>query len=339
MTAPPRPPTATDVARRAGVSQPTVSLVLGGNPQARVSAATRERVLRAADELGYRPNVLARGLKSRRSYALGVIVSDLRNPFYVDVVSGVERVVSEESYAVLLCDAREVGAERHVEALVARQIDGVILDGSGAASLEASHPLANVVLVDEPSDRFPAVVSDAPSAGRLAGEHLIGLGHRRLGFIGPATALSRFRLRERGWVDALRAAGLSIPSEWLRRAAPTAAGGEAAMRALLGLERRPTGVFCANDLVAAGAVKACVNAGVAVPSEVSIVGCDDLELARLMTPELTTVSIPARELGARAARLLLERMEGREGRVPRPLPVRLVVRGTTAPPPPAAEGP
>lgn len=321
-----------DVARRAGVSQATVSLVLGGNPRACVAAATRERVVRAAEELGYRPNILARGLVRGRSYAIGVVVPDLSNPFFLDVVGGVQRVASEAGYAVFLADAREADPARHVEALRGRQVDGVVIDALGAESLpaQALEGLA-VVLVDEPSERLPGVASDALGAGRLAAEHLLELGHREMAFIGPAADVHTFRMRERGFFGRLREAGLDLPSERLRRAVPSAAGGQEAMRALLALKARPTAVFCANDLLAVGALKACLNARVAVPGEMSIMGCDDIELARVVTPELSTIAVPARELGARAARLLLRRLD-RPGETPKPgkpLPVRLVVRGTT----------
>lgn len=323
-----------DVARQAGVSQATVSLVLGGNPRARVSASTRERVVRAAGELGYRPNIVARALVQRKSYAIGVVVPDLSNPFFMDVVTGVQRVAAEAGYAVLPGDVRETSPERHIDALRARQVDGLILDGFGAlALLEADLAGLKVVLVDEPSERFPGVASDAPAAGRLAAEHLLALGHTRLAFIGPASDVYGFRMRERGFFHTLRAAGQALTSDRLRRVPPSVAGGWQAMKALLALPpaERPTAVFCPTDLLAAGALKACLTAGIAVPGEMSIVGCDDIELARVLTPELTTVRIPARELGARAARLLIKQLDD-DGWVPRPgkpLPVKLVVRGTT----------
>lgn len=324
--------TARDVAHRAGVSQPTVSLVLGGNPRARISAATRARVVRAAEELGYRPNIVARGLVLRRTFALGVLVPDLGNPVFTDLVSGVERVAAEQGYAVLLCDVRETAPEKHLEALRARMVDGVIVSALRAESLpEALLADLKVVVVEEPSDRWSSVASDALAAGRVAGEHLLGLGHRRLALIGPASDAWGFRMRERGFVQALRAEGIPLPSEWLRRAPGTVGGGQAAMRALLAGDTRPTAVFCVNDLLALGALKACLTAGVSVPEQCSLVGCDDIEMSRVVTPELTTVAVPARELGARAARLLLRQLEGGAGsaRPPRPLPVRLRVRGTT----------
>ena len=371
--------TTRDVARRAGVSQPTVSLVLGRNPTARVAADTRERVLRAAEELGYRPNVLARGLVQRRSFAIGIVVPDLRNPFFVDVVSGAERVAAEQSYAVLLAETGGGSPVPHIEALQGRLIDGILIDAAGAASLpESLLAGANVVLIDEPAERWPGVASDALAAGRLAAEHLLSLGHRRVAFIGPAVDIHAFRMRERGFVQALRAAGVSLPTERLRRAPATATGGQQAMRALLALPaaQRPTAVFCANDLAALGALKACAAAGVRVPEECSVMGCDDIELARLVTPELSTIVVPARELGARAARMLLRSLAAAhasedatqvaatavaapsttsagDGAMPsaapnanaaavpsrpaRLLPVRLAARGTTGPAPASPE--
>lgn len=329
-----------DVAKRAGVSQPTVSLVLSRNANARVSAETRERVLEAARELGYVPNVVARSLVRSRSYAIGVIVPDLRNPFFAEVISGAERVVSEAGYAVLLCETREISRDRHIQTLLERQVDGMMMDAIGASSLPQSMVAGvNVVLIDEPPDRWPGVASDAIGAGRLAAEHLLQLGHRRFGFLGPATNVHATRMRERGFSQTLAASGITLESAMLRRVAATAAGGQVGMRVLLNQKRRPTAVFCINDLVAAGALKVCSLEGVRVPDEISIVGCDDIELASLLVPELTTIAIPARELGARAARLLLQALQesGEDGKTPaRPrktIASRLVIRGTTAPPP------
>lgn len=334
-----------DVARLAGVSQPLVSLVIAGNPAARVAPATRERILRAAAELGYRPNVIARSLVQSRSYSIGIIIPDLDNPFFTAVVGGAERVAAAAGYAMLLCNTSEVPAARHVDALRARQIDGIIIDALGAASLDPG-ALADldVVLIDEPvasptpGGTMLSVVSDAAGAGRAAAEHLLDLGHRSIGFMGPATSVWAFRMRERGFVQALRGAGLRLESAHLRRAPATVAGGHLAMHALLAESFRPAAVFCANDLMALGALKACAAARVRVPEDMSIIGCDDIDTATLVTPELTTVHVRAREMGARAARMLVRVLE-RDPAEPRgggagsrPLAVRLVVRGTTAPP-------
>jgi DNA-binding LacI/PurR family transcriptional regulator len=322
--------TSHDVAAAAGVSQPTVSLVLGGNRHARVAAATRERVIEAARRLGYRPNIVARALARGRSYALGGIVPELANPFFVDVIRGIERVTHDSGYAVLLGEAGESALMRHIEAMRARQVDGLILDAVGATSLPPDLlARLNVVLIDEPSERWPGVASDALAAGRLAAEHLLGLGHTQIGLIGPASHAWAFRMRERGFVQALRARGVNLPSEWLRRGPATVAGGRAAMQALLATGSPPGAVFCTNDLIAVGALKEALAAGLHVPSDLSVMGCDDIEIARLVTPELTTVSVPAKEIGARAARVLVRRLEGARPPGSGLLPVKLMVRGTT----------
>ena len=331
-----------DVARRAGVSQPTVSLVLSRNASARVAPETRERVLEAARELGYVPNVVARSLVRSRSYAIGVIVPDLRNPFFAEVISGAERVVSEAGFAVLLCETREIPRDRHIQALLERQVDGMMMDAIGASSLPQEMVAGvNLVLIDEPADKWPGVASDALGAGRLAAEHMLALGHTRFGLLGPATNVHAMRMRERGFAQTLAAHGIAIDSAMLRRVPATPAGGAAGMHALLALHQRPTAVFCINDLVAAGALKVCSLEHVRVPDDISIMGCDDIELATLVVPELTTVAIPARELGARAARMLLQALqEGdidhkTQSRSRKLIPARLVVRGTTASPPAA----
>ncbi|MCU0622342.1 MAG: LacI family transcriptional regulator [Gemmatimonadaceae bacterium] len=329
------------VAERAGVSQPTASLVLSGHPKARIAAATRARVLEVARELGYQPNRVAQALARGRSYTIGVLVPDLHNPFFAEVISGVERVAAEAGYAVLLCEQTVVPAARHLDALRARQVDGLVIDAIGASELP-DDALAglNVVLVDEPPGERPGVASDALQAGALVAAHLLGLGHTRLAFIGPADAAWATRMRERGFAHALREAGVAISSARWRRVAPSIAGGQAAMRALLALpaDQRPTAVFCANDLLALGAHKACALAGVRLPQDCSIVGCDDIEMARLVTPELSSVTVPARALGARAARLLLAEVDapGQPARPRPPLAVALVARGSSGPAPTVA---
>ncbi|MDQ3242420.1 MAG: LacI family transcriptional regulator [Gemmatimonadota bacterium] len=321
------------------MSQPTVSLVLSRNPTARISVETRARIIKAAEELRYSPNLVARSLVRSRSYALGIIVPDFRNPFFADVVSSAERVAAQEGYAVLLCEAGEGNAAKYLDALHARIIDGVIIDAVGAASVHADLlDRTNVVLIDQIAGRWPGIATDAESAGAQAADHLIGLGHRRIAFIGPAIDAHSFRMRERGFWKRLDANGISLPSEYLARGNATAQEGRNAMRSLLSLDPRPTAVFCVNDVIAIGALKAALAAGLRVPEDISVVGCDDIELAQLVTPELTTVKVPARELGGRAARLLIRTIEGKGSakRLSRLLPVELVQRGTTGPAPETA---
>ena len=329
--------TAADVARKAGVSQPTVSLVLSKNPTARVAKATRDRVLAVAKELGYRPNRLAQGLVHQRSFALGVIVPGFANPVYANIVSGAERVASEQGYAVLLCETEQVNAEQHLQALIDRQVDGVVIAGVAGTTLP-TEDLArlNVVLVNQPADGHSAVASDSLGAGRIAARHLIDLGHSRIAFIGPSTSLPAYRLRERGFGEELRAAGITPASDYWRRADANVAAGAAAMRALLDLAIPPTAVFCATDVIALGAHKEASRAGLRLGVELSIMGCDDIEMATLVSPELTTIRTPQRELGARAVRMLIQRIESESEVEPavQILAVKLVRRGSTGRPPP-----
>lgn len=331
--------TAVEVAKRAGVSQPTVSLILSQNPKARVAPETRARVLRAAEELGYRPNRLAQGLVRRRSFALAVIVPGFANPVYSEIISGAERVAAKAGYAVLLCETGEMDVGQHLTALADRQIDGVIIAGMSESNVsESDLRRLNVVLVNQASDTLSTVQDDSLAAGAMAADHLLRLGHEQLAFIGPVSSASAFRLRERGFAQALRAAGALPSSDYWQRADASVVGGLAAMRALLGLPNRPTAVFCANDLIALGAHKACAIAGVSLPRELSILGCDDIDLGTLVTPELSTISTPQRELGARAVRLLLRQLDGDAKAAPtsQTLPVKLVLRGTTDRPAPRA---
>lgn len=334
--------TAADVARKAGVSQPTVSLVLSRNPTARVAKETRARVLAIAKELGYRPNRLAQGLVHQRSFALGVIVPGFANPVYANIVSGAEKVASEEGYAVLLCEAEAGNAEQHLQALIDRQVDGVVIAGVGASTLPAADlARLNVVLVNQPSDGHAAVAGDSLGAGRIAARHLMELGHSRIAFIGPSTSLPAFRLRERGFADHLRSEGIRPTSDYWRRADANVAAGAAAMQALLALPSPPTAVFCATDVIALGAHKAASRAGLTLGTELSIVGCDDIEMCTLVAPELTSIRTPQRELGARAVRMLIQRLDGEDNAEPTTqiLPVKLVRRGSTGRPPPESNAP
>lgn len=324
--------TASEVARQAGVSQPTVSLVLSRNPKARVAPETRARVLKAAEELGYRPNRMAQGLVRRRSYAIGVVVPSFANPVNASIVSGVERVAAEAGYAVLLCESGEIDAAHHLTALADRQIDGVVIAGIAESTLPtADLERLNVVLVNQRSERFSTIGDDSEAAGALAAEHFLSLGHTRMAFIGPGSSASTYRLRERGYGRVLREAGRVPESDHWLRADPTVAGGMQAMRSLVADAARPTAVFCANDLIALGAHKACSSAGLALPVGMSILGCDGVDLGTLVTPELSSIATPQRELGARAVRLLLRQLDAPERSAPtrQTLPVRLLLRGTT----------
>ena len=226
-----------------------------------------------------------------------------------------------------------VNAAQHLEALIDRQVDGVIIAGVAAATLPRDDlQRLNVVLINQPSEEYSAVGGDSLAAGRIAAEHLLELGHEQIAFIGPSTSLPAFRLRERGFAEALRTRGLTTPSDYWRRSEATVNGGKEAMRALLALDQPPTAVFCPTDIIALGAHKAASKAGAKLGTELSLLGCDDIEMNTLVSPELTSIRVPQRELGALAVRQIIHQLDGTSDgqRVSTHiLPVKLMKRGTT----------
>jgi LacI family transcriptional regulator len=340
--------TIADVANRAGVSTATVSRVLSGMGGAR--PATRERVVDAARELGYRPSGVARSLKLRTTRTYGLIVTDIENPFFPQLVRAVEDAARNDGYAVLLCNAADdpdrEGA--YLDLLVDRRVDGVVI---AASSLGVHHrewldaaPLP-VVLVNcsAPGVRHPSIASDNRAGGRLAAEHLVTLGHRRIGALTAPARNVDAPDRLEGVRSALEAAGLDASAIPVATGDAGVAGGERAMRELLGGAPDTTGVVAYNDLTAIGAIRAVRASGRVVPDDVSVVGFDDVDLAAFVDPPLTTIAQSTGDMGRWAVARLAEAV-ARSGGGPADagptaeviLPVRLVVRGSTGPPPGAA---
>lgn len=337
------PVTIGDVARRARVSTATVSRVLSGVGGAR--RETSERVISAARDLGYRPSGIARSLKLRTTRTLGLIVTDIENPFFPQLVRAVEDAAQADGYALLLCNAAD-DPEReasYLDLLVDRRVDGVII---AASSLGARHgewladPPLPVVLVNAPASdvALPSIASDNRSGGRIAAEHLVALGHRRIGVLtaGPRNPDAGARLA--GVRDALDAAGIDRGGPAVVTGAADVSGGEAAMTELLHRHLDVTGVVAYNDLMAIGALRAIRAAGRRVPEDVSVVGFDDVQLAAFLEPPLTTVAQATAEMGRWAVERLRGLLAEAAGTAaPSPgvpervlLPVRLVVRGSTA---------
>jgi LacI family transcriptional regulator len=331
-----------DVAHRAGVSTATVSRVLSGALRARPE--TRDRVILAARELGYRPSGIARSLKLRTTRTLGLIVTDIENPFFPQLVRAVEDAAQAAGYALLLCNASD-DPEReasYLDVLVERRVDGVVIAASSLGGRHgdwlATAPLP-VVLVNAPASdvRLPSIASDNRAGGRLATEHLLAAGHRRLGALsaGPRNPDAGERLA--GARDAFREAGLDPAELAVAVGEAGVAGGERAMAALL--ERVPavSGVVAYNDLMAIGAMRAVRALGRRVPADVSVVGFDDVDLAAYVDPPLTTIRQSTSEMGRWAVARLTERLQGGGGElaeVPHVvLPVHLEIRGSTGPPP------
>ncbi|HEY7736393.1 MAG TPA: LacI family DNA-binding transcriptional regulator [Candidatus Limnocylindrales bacterium] len=334
-------PTIRDVAARAGVSTATVSRVLAGIGTARPE--TREKVRAAARDLEYRPSAIARSLKLRSTRTLGLIVTDIENPYFPELVRAIENAARANGYAVLLGNAsddpeREAG---YLDLLVERRVDGVIIAASGLGAHHRrwlANPPLPVVLVNTVAEGvpLPGVASDNRAGGRLAVEHLVSLGHRRIGHLTAAPRHVAAPERLAGARDGLVASGLSADVLPIAAGESEVAGGERAMRDLLTGSPDLTAVFAYNDLMAIGAIRAIRSAGGRVPEDVSVVGFDDVDLAAYVDPPLTTIAQSTAEMGRwafeRLARLLAT-PDGDGGDEVVRLPVRLVVRSSTGPAP------
>lgn len=335
--APPRP-TSRDVARAAGVSQATVSLVLGDKWRGRVSATTAERVRRSARELGYRPNLAARSLRLGRTRTALLVVPALTNEFFARVYTGAAAVAAEHDFGVVLYPSPDgTGPARDPFASASAALDGVIASSMATGALGALREtgLPLVMLDSDPGDRGAAarVNLDIADGMRQVAGHLLGLGHRRIVHLASAVETWTFAVRAR----TLREAARDVPGAVLRTVtAPLDVGaGREAVEALLASPGpRPTAIVCDDDILAAGACKAVRRRGLRVPDDISVTGFDDLALATAVEPELTTVRLPAEQVGERGMTALLAVLEGLPEEH-RDLPVELVVRGSTAPAPTA----
>ncbi|MFE2263688.1 LacI family DNA-binding transcriptional regulator [Streptomyces griseosporeus] len=328
-----KPPTIRDVAERAGVSKSLVSLVLRGSDQVRPEK--RDAVLAAVRDLGYRPNAAARSLSERRTRTVGVLLHDLRNPWYVELLDGLNSPLHAAGLRMLLADARLGRRTGHepAEPFLDLGVDGLVVVGTlpdPAALAPVAERLATVVAgAREPAPPGVDVVAGDDEAGaRLVAEHLAALGHRRIAHIAGHGAVAA--LRRRGFEAAARERGLDVVVE---PADLTEEGGHRAAVRLLGRPGRPTAVFAVNDMTAVGVLSAAGELGLRVPHDLSVVGYDNTSLARLRHLWLTTVDNAGHEVGHRAARCLLDRLEGRggAGRLHLAAPA-LEVRGTTGPP-------
>ena len=329
------------IAAELGVSVTTVSKVLNDQPD--IGEATRARVLAKVDELGYRPNAVARSLSTRRTHTLGVIIPDLMHSFFVEIVAGVEAVTSAKGYGLLLCSSGENARKERAELtmLRSRQVDGIVLASasvSGNTDVLRDLAAAKCALVmidrdDHPRVACHRVVTDDTAVGRLATAHLLDRGRRRIAHIGGPPVVHA-RRREEGYLGALRAAGLRPDPALLIRAGFMEAYGYRAMQQLLAVEPRVDAVFAANDPAAIGAMKAIWEAGGQVPEDVAVVGAGDVAHGDLLRVPLTTVAWSKEDLGRRAAELLLDQIDAHpSGPFQRVvIPPKLVVRESSGTP-------
>jgi DNA-binding LacI/PurR family transcriptional regulator len=341
--------TISDVASEAGVSVATVSRVLN-NADYPVRPETRERVLEAAEKLDFRPNELARSLLLKSTRTVGLAIPDIANPYYPLISRGVEDVASEHGYTVIFCntDRDSEKSERYITSLLQKQVDGLILAGGGTDFTRASERFArlgtHVVFIGRPGHAWPSVrIPNADAAATVVG-HLAALGHRRVAFIGGLSAMTSAQDRFEGYSRSVAEHGLEEDEQLLRMGDFGEESGYRAAQSLLSVSPPPTAIFAANDRMAVGALAAAHDHGLSVPDDLSLVGFDDIPVVSYLRPPLTTVALPAYEMGAAAMRLLLQQFEGEgaddtDGPAVVRLPARLHVRASTGPPPATAQHP
>ena len=331
---PAAPVTIREVARHAGVSAMTVSRVINSSPS--VSPETRSRVELAIAELGYIPSRLARGLSAQRTGTLALIVPDVANPFFTLIVRGSEDVARRAGFRLLLCDTRaDLELEREViDELIAHRVEGILIAPVSDRSRDHLRRLERYgvpfVLVDRtvPGVDADTVLGDSAGGAKQLVEHLIALGHRRIGMITESNTVSTARDRRRGYDAALAAAGLDHDPALLVESSVDPNGGRDGMTRLLELDQPPTAVFTVNNLVALGAIEAVRATEREVPDDVALVCFDDIEYASRMHPFLTVMEQPAETFGTLGTQLLLERIERRGDNRRRTvvLPAQFIVR-------------
>jgi LacI family transcriptional regulator len=330
-----------DVARLARVHPGTVSRALNEETRALVNPETADRVIQAAQSLGYRANRIARGLKTSRSHTIGVLIPDITNPLFPPILRGIEDRLDEAGYTSLIVNTdNDPDRERsHLEAMRARQVDGFIsatarLDRELLAELAAGGTPLVLVNRSLEDGSVPAVTVNDRQGIRLAVEHVVALGHTRIGHVAGPQNLSTGHRRYLGFIEAMRAAGLDAPAEHLRFSTSfTEEEGSRVCAELLDLAGELTAIVAANDLLAIGCYDALQARGLRCPAEMSIVGFNDMPFVDRLRPPLTSVRVPQREIGKVAADLLLEQLtDGSQSAREILLEPTLSVRGSTAAP-------
>jgi LacI family transcriptional regulator len=332
-----------DIAQRCGVSIATVSAVVNGAEW--VTEATRDRVQRAVNDMGYHPNQFARGLKKQEGHGVGVVVSDLTNPFFTQIVRSLSLAVHDAGRSLSLCDSdhRHDLGEANLRMLVEGQVAGLIVVGDSVPqdALRAfvrQRPRVPVIVIEREYaiPQVSTLLVDSELGAFTATMHLAERGCRRIAMItgpssGAGSATYGRMQRYEGYKRALRACGQTLDQELVVEGNFRYEGGRDAMRRLLALRRRPDAVFSANDMMGVGAMSAIRDAGASVPDDIALVGFDDVPITTLVQPALTTMAMPLREFGASAARLLEQQLAlgGEHSPVRLAFSAELVVRASS----------
>ncbi len=355
-----RPVTVYDIAREANVSVATVSRVL--NNTAPVKKETRDRIVALMNKHQFQPNALARSLTRKETGMIGFILPDITNPFFPEVLSGFDYEARKLGYTYFLCDTISTNEEnerlydrqyeresQYLSLLMEKQVDGIVMIGGRvdlakpepglAHELEEVAKRVPVLLLNGslPKTKLNRVAADQKLGAQLAVQHLIDLGHRDIAVIGGFSKMTNTQQRLAGFRAAMKDADLPIHREWVMTEGFSVEKGQEFAARLLNAKRRPSAIFCMNDLLAIGALKAAHRAGIAVPEQLSIVGYDDIPQATYCIPELTTVSLLSQETGRQAARTLDKMIAGKKVPMLQTIVPELIIRETTAPYRPGAD--
>ncbi|HEY8421010.1 MAG TPA: LacI family DNA-binding transcriptional regulator [Thermoclostridium sp.] len=308
--------TINDVAKHAGVSVATVSRVINGN--AKVSPETITKVKQAIAELDYRPNLLGRALRKTRSERILVLLPNIANPFYAEIVKGIEDVANKNGYSIMLCntDSDLDREKKYIKMLKSHLADGAILMASELTSEELTELSQEIPIIQccEYKVGLPIthVSIDNEMAAFKAVNHLIGLGHKRIAFIGANNQFLSSTLRKEGYIRALEEAGIDYNPAYCGYGDYSYKSGFRVMKYLLSLDPRPTAVFCISDLMAVGAIRSAMEENLHVPEDLAVCGFDNVYFARMFKPTLTTVSQPMYDLGCVAMEVLLKAIESKD---------------------------
>ena len=324
-----------DVALKAKVSTATVSRALM-NPD-KVSQATRNRVEKAAREVGYLPQPMGRNVKRNESRTILVIVPDICDPFFSEIIRGIEVTAANHGYLVLIGDCAHQNQQEKtfIDLIITKQIDGMLLLGSRLpfdASIEEQRNLPPMVMANEfaPELELPTVHIDNLTAAFDSVNYLYEQGHNRIGCIAGPEEMPLCHYRLQGYVQALRRCGIMVDPQYIARGDFTFEAGSKAMQQLLDLPQPPTAVFCHSDVMALGALSQAKRQGLKVPEDLSIIGFDNIDLTQFCDPPLTTIAQPRYEIGREAMLLLLDQMQGQHvGSGSRLMDCELIIRGST----------
>lgn len=327
-----------DVAQKAGFSVATVSHVINGTRK--VAPETAERIKQAMEELDYHPNAVAQSLRTQKTKAIGIVVSDITNPFFATLVRGTEDAAAEAGYSLIVCNSDESPdkEDRYVRLLRQRRMDGLLIspvgDGSTSAVQELPRQRMPFVFVDRRAEgvEADAVLSDNIAGAYQATHYLIEQGHSRIGLILGIKGATTTEERLAGYSQALEEAGIAISKELMVWGGYRTEGGRRATALLMGLDAPPTAIFSTNNLMTMGVLQELIERGVTIPTDMAVVGFDDLKLANLVRPALTAIAQKPYQIGHTAFGLLLKRISeptGNEEYQEIRIPVKLRIRGST----------